>query len=73
MAARVVSRGLSYDQHRVTITVKPIFLFNRLLIGPHYQLPAGKGAGQHKQGGLRQMKVSQQAVHRFKLIARINK
>ena len=36
-------------------------------------LPACEGADQHDQGGFRQMEICDQAVHRLKMITRINK
>ena len=43
-----------------------------MLVGLHYQVPAGKGRDQHKEGGFRGMEIGEEPVHKLELVARVD-
>src|SRR5688572_7190376 len=51
----------SEDQHAVAITIKPIFRLDCAVVCLQNPVSSSKGAHEHKQSGMREMEVSQEA------------
>src|ERR1700689_540516 len=66
------SSAASREKHAVAIAEKAVSFLDRVAISGQHPLAAGKGAHQHQQARLRQMKVSEQAVRDAKFITRRN-
>ena len=61
------------DEHGITKTKKSVSFSYSFFISLQHMLPACEGADQHDQSGFRQVEICDQAVHRLKMITRINK
>src|SRR4051794_38501730 len=67
------TRLRSNNQHRVTVTVEPVLLLNRLPVSLGNELRPAKRLNQHQQRGAREMKVRHQGIDRTKFKRRANK
>ena len=66
----VLAKLNALQKHGITITKEPIALRNGMGVGRPYAVEARKGTHQHEQGGLGQVKVGDERIHRLELIAR---
>src|SRR5574340_1669657 len=64
--------GPSFDQHGIPVTEKPVPLRHRVAVGTPNVVQATESRYQHQQGGARQVKVGEQALHHLEVVAREN-